>query len=835
MAIVVAGVAADVSSGRDSIRVEGGFVVNFPLGIPFGGVRGMGDKRRSCVLLVLLCATADAVWSPQACAQRASSAIESKIADRDLKPLLAEFVGKYCANCHSQPAPKAGLALDKLITHDVPQRSEAWERVVRKLRARQMPPGGVVRPTADTYRRIVARLTAELDRAAAAAPHSGRTASLRRLNRTEYQNAIRDLLWLRVDVSRMLPPDDSGHGFDNVTVAELSPTLLSRYVTAAERISRLAVGTASKSPGGDTFRLPADFTQEERVEGLPIGTRGGTRIDYVFPQDGEYEIRVRLARDRNEEVEGLNGKHELEVLLDRRRVRLFTIKPPADANHALVDAGLRARIRVPAGPHQLGVTFLKKPSALLETKRQPFDAHFNRHRHPRLTPAVYQVSINGPYQAAGPGDTATRRRVFVCRPANRAEERQCAERILRPLMRRAYRRPIQDNELRTPMRFFEQGRLQGDFDDGIAFALSSVLVSPQFLFRIERDPPHAPPGSVYRISDLELASRLSFFLWSSLPDDPLLTAAERSELRQPETLRRHVRRMLSDRRADNLATNFAAQWLQLRLLDTTTPDLRRFPDFDDNLRQAFRRETELLVRNVIRQDRSLLDLLKVDYSFLNERLAKHYGIPHVYGSRFRRVDLGQGTQRGGLLRHGSMLTVTSYATRTSPVLRGHWVLKNLLGAAPPPPPPGVEPLQENSVAASLPVRQQLAAHRQDTACAGCHRVMDPIGFALEEFDAVGRWRATDAGRPIDLTGTLFDDEEFTGVAGLEQALLKHPDMYLATLAEKMLTFALGRGLTPDDAPVIREIVRKTRRRDDRFSELVMAIVASPPFQMRTTE
>ncbi|MEO1999684.1 MAG: DUF1592 domain-containing protein, partial [Planctomycetaceae bacterium] len=438
---------------------------------------------------------------------------------------------------------------------------------------------------------------------------------LRRLNRTEYQHAIRDLLLLPVDVSRMLPPDDSGHGFDNVTVAELSPTLLSRYVAAAERISRLAIGTASKSPGGDTFRLPADYTQEERVEGLPIGTRGGTRIDYVFPQAGEYDIQVRLARDRNEEVEGLNGKHELEVLLDRRRVRLFTIKSPADANHARVDAGLRVRVRVEAGPHQLGVTFLKQPSSLLETKRQPFQAHFNRHRHPRLTPAVYQVSINGPYVADGPGDTATRRRVFVCRPANRAEELECAERILRPLMRRAYRRPIQDSELRTPMRFFEQGRQQADFDDGIAFALSSVLVSPQFLFHIERDPSDAAAGSVYRISDLELASRLSFFLWSSLPDDALLTTAERSELRESGTLRRHVRRMLSDRRSDNLTTNFAAQWLQLRLLETTTPNLRRFPDFDDNLRQAFRRETELLVASLVREDRSVLDLLDVGYSF----------------------------------------------------------------------------------------------------------------------------------------------------------------------------------------------------------------------------
>ena len=829
-----AGAGHNPAGNQSTLQVQAGFVLNWP-GRQFFGETGMGQRFRSSLLCVLVGALGLTTELKPASAQPASTNDERRATDRDVAKQLKAFVGRYCLDCHAQPEPKAGLVLVDRTTGGVSQQTELWERVVRQLRSRQMPPPGAKRPSTEEYRRIVSELSRELDRATAGKPRPGRTAALRRLNRTEYQNSIRDLLSLPVDVSRLLPPDDSGHGFDTVTVGDLSPTLLSRYVAAAERISRLAIGTKVDSPGGDTFRLPADFTQEQRVEGLPIGTRGGALIEYVFPRSAEYDIRVRLARDRNEEVEGLNGSHQLEILLDRKRVKLFTIKPPVDKNHSQVDAGLRVRMPVEAGAHQLGVTFLKRPTFLLETKRQPFDAHFNRHRHPRLTPAVFQISINGPYNSQAPGDTASRRQIFVCRPTHRGQETECAQRILKPLMRRAFRGPITDAELQKQMRFFGQGRQQGSFDDGIAFALSSILVSPQFLFRIERDPEPAVPGAVYHVSDFELASRMSFFLWSSLPDEKLLTSAERGQLRDKDTLRQHVHRMLADARSDNLATNFGVQWLQLGLLETMTPDLRRFPDFDDNLRQAFRRETELLMRSVVRDDRSVLDLLKANDIFLNERLARHYGIPHVYGSRFRRMELKDGSHRGGLLRQGSVLTVTSYATRTSPVLRGHWVLKNLLGAEPPPPPPGVEPLQENHLVRDVSVRERLAAHRRDQACAGCHSLMDPIGFALEAYDAVGRWRATDVGRPLDLRGRLFAEQPFVGVSGLEESLLDYSDMFVSTLAEKLLTFALGRGVSHADGPAIRQIVRRTARRDYRFSELVLAIVESAPFQMRTVE
>ncbi|MGH7128384.1 MAG: DUF1592 domain-containing protein, partial [Planctomycetaceae bacterium] len=528
------------------------------------------------------------------------------------------------------------------------------------------------------YEAVVSWLTSSLDSAAARHPDPGRTETFRRLNRTEYQNAIRDLLALEVDVAALLPPDESSHGFDNVTVANLSPTLLNRYISAAQTISRLAVGGTEQSPAGDTIRVRPDITQDTHIEGLPIGTRGGVLIPYHFPQDGEYEIQVRLMRDRNEHVEGLSEPHELEVLLDRKRVASFTVEPPPKGeSDKSVDARLKTRIQATAGPHKLGVTFLKKSSSLLETMRQPLNVHFNMYRHPRIGPAVYQVAITGPFEAAGPGDTPSRRRIFICRPTGPEDEEECAQRILSNLMRRAYRRPVDDEDLKTPMEFFRRGRAEGGFDAGVEMALSAVLVNPQFLFRIERDPAGAPPRTAYRISGLELASRLSFFLWSSIPDDELLDLAIRGKLSRPEVLEQQVRRMLADERSRSLVTNFAGQWLYLRNLDSVTPDMRRFPDFDDNLRQAFRQETELFFESILREDRSVLDLLDADYTFLNERLARHYGIPHVYGSRFRRVSLDEESRRGGLLRHGSLLTVTSYATRTSPVIRGHWVLENL--------------------------------------------------------------------------------------------------------------------------------------------------------------
>ncbi|MDR3618014.1 MAG: DUF1592 domain-containing protein [Paludisphaera borealis] len=749
---------------------------------------------------------------------------------------IGRFVNLYCVECHNGDDRTIDLALDSLSSEDVDRNPKAWEKVVRRLHARQMPPEGALRPKTRAYESIVPLLAGSLDRSAAAHPDPGRTDTFRRLNRTEYQNAIRDLLALDVDASSLLPPDESSRGFDNVTVGDLSPTLLDRYITASQKISRLALGRPGRSPGGDTFRVRADVTQEEHVEGLPIGTRGGTLIRYTFPQDGEYDVQLRLARDRNEQVEGLHNPHDLEVLLDRERMALFTVTPPREEReHQTVDAKLKTRIRATAGPHEVGVTFLKNPSSLLETKRQPYQAHYNMHRHPRMSPALYQVSITGPYAPQAHGDTPSRRRIFVCTPKEPSEEDDCARRILSTLLRRAYRRPVTDADLHKPMELYRKARADEDFEAGIELALSAVLVNPQFLFRIEPDPADVAPNSAYRIPDVQLATRLSFFLWSSIPDDELLDLATRGELSKPEVLERQVRRMLGDHRSQSLVSNFAGQWLHLRNLESITPDLRLFPDFDDNLRQAFRQETELLFESVLREDRCVLDLLKSDYTFLNERLARHYGIPNVYGSRFRRVAVGDEGARGGLLRQGSILTVTSYATRTSPVLRGKWVLENILGTPPPPQPPNVPALKDNTISSTLSVRERLAEHRRDIACAGCHKLMDPPGFALENFDAVGRWRGFEEGRPADATGGLPDGSTFEGVAGLERALLKRPELFVGTMTEKLLTFALGRGVEYYDAPAIRKIVRDARANDYRFSSLIVGIASSTPFQMRKAE
>ena len=746
------------------------------------------------------------------------------------------LVARYCVECHNENEKAAGLALDTISLGAVNEHSEVWEKVIRKLRARQMPPAEMPRPEEPVYAAVLSSLEATLDRLAAEHPNPGRTDTFRRLTRTEYQNAIRDLLALEVDGAALLPGDESSHGFDNVTVGDLPPTLLDRYISAAQKLSRLAVGRSKRTLESDIIRLPADVTQEEHVEGLPLGTRGGSLIPYTFPQDGEYEIQVRLARDRNEEVEGLTEPQELDLLLDRQRVGSFAVvPPPGRKNFQLVDENLMARIPVTAGPHNLGVTFVKNPSSLLETKRQPYQAHFNMHRHPRISPAIYQVSITGPYAAKGVGDTPSRRRIFVCQPKTPNEEEACAKRILSALMRRAYRRSVDDADLQKPMELYREARISEDFDAGIEMALSAVLVSPRFLFRIEQDPGAVAPRTAYQISDLELASRLSFFLWSSIPDDELLDLAANSKLSNPEVLRQQVHRMLADPRSRTLASNFASQWLHLRNLEAITPDLRLFPDFDDNLRQAFRRETELAFETVLRDDRSVLGLLKSEHTFLNERLAKHYGISYVYGSRFRRVALDDDQMRGGLLRQGSILTVTSYATRTSPVIRGKWILENLLGTPPPPPPANVPALKDNTVSSTLSVRARLAEHRANAACASCHKLMDPVGFSLENFDAVGRWRNTEEGKAVDVTGGLPDGSQFAGVTGLEQALLKRPEMFVDTLTEKLLTFALGRGVEPFDGPAVRKIVRDARPGDYRFSSLIEGIATSTPFQMRRSE
>ena len=743
------------------------------------------------------------------------------------------FVESNCLDCHDNTTTTAGLALDDLIAMDIGLNQEAWEKVVRKLTARQMPPSEMPRPKEEEYDAAVAWLESSLDAAAAMRPNPGRTETFRRLNRTEYQNAIRDLLALEVDIASLLPPDESSHGFDNITVTDLSPTLLNRYLSTAQTISRLAVGRAPRTPREGTFRIRPDVTQDCHIEGLPIGTRGGATIVYNFPQDGEYEIRVRLMRDRNEMIEGLSEAHELEVLMDRERVELFTVKPPpSGVSDQSLDANLNTRAKATAGPQKVGVAFLKKPSSLLETTRQPLNVHFNFYRHPRIGPAVYQVSIIGPIEADGHGETPSRSRLFSCKPTGPDDEEECAKRILSNLVRRAYRRPADEEDLKSPMEFYRQGSADGDFDAGIEMALNAVMVNPQFLFRIERDPPGVSSGAAYPIDDVELASRLSFFLWSSMPDDELLDLAANGELSRPDVLAHQVRRMLADKRSRSLVSNFAGQWLYLRNLDSVHPDMRLFPDFDDNLRQALRQETELFFESIVREDRSVLNLIKADYTYLNERLAKHYGIPHIYGSRFRRVALDEESQRGGLLRHGSILAVTSYATRTSPVIRGQWVLKNLVGMPPPPPPPNVPELEDNTVSSTLSMRERLAQHRANPACASCHELMDPVGFALENFDAVGRWRGTEAGQAIDASGGLPDGSEFVGASGLEQALLDRPELFVRTLTEKLMTFALGRGVEYYDAPAIRKIIAGARDENYRFSQLILGIVESTPFQMR---
>jgi hypothetical protein len=706
-----------------------------------------------------------------------------------------------------------------------------------------MPPQGARRPDEATHGAALTALEAALDHLSAAAPNPGRTDTFRRLNRTEYRNAIRDLLALEIDPAALLPSDSASYGFDNVTVGNLSPTLLESYVSAAEKISQLAVGRPGLSVGGTTIRIKPDITQEKHLDGLPLGTRGGALVSHAFPVSGEYEITIRLARDRNEHIEGLLEPHDIELLLDGERLRLFTIEPISLAqgvsaseapSHETLDSHLKVRLPVGAGPHTLGVTFPKKPSLLLETARQPYEAHFNYYRHPRLQPAVYEISIVGPYNPAGASDTPSRQKVFVCEPASGKDQDACAKKILLSMMRRAYRRPVTDADLQKPFELYREASAADGFDAGIELGLSAVLTSPEFLFRIERDPGGAgAAGGVYRISNLELATRLSFFLWSSIPDDELLDAAVRGDLDKPAGLERQVTRMLADPRSENLVTNFASQWLHLRNLDAITPDMRLFPDFDDNLRQAFRQETELLVDSVIRENRSVLDLLRANYTFVNERLAKHYGIPNIYGSRFRRVTFGEDAQRGGLLRQGSILLVTSYTTRTSPVIRGKWILDNVLGVPPPPPPANVPPLDDvKTVKRNAPIRQRLAEHRKNPTCAGCHRLTDPVGFALENYDAVGRWRELDGGEPIDASGTLYDGTDFRGVAGLQKAILNHPELFVNTLSEKLLTFAIGRGVAYYDAAALRKIVRESKAQDYRFSSIVMGIVNSTPFRMR---
>ena len=738
------------------------------------------------------------------------------------------LVDRYCVSCHNGRLKTANLALDSLDLSDVGQHAEEWEKVVRKLRGGLMPPAGRPRPDRAAQDAFVAWLENALDTAGAAHPNPGRTETFHRLNRAEYRNAVRDVLALDLDVAALLPGDSASYGFDNMAGAlKLSESLMERYLTAARRISRSAIGVAPSTPVAETYNVSPALRQDERVEGLPFGTRGGTLITHLFPVDAEYTISFNLANTTN--------GAEVDVLLDGDRLKLFTVKRggravDADGNEMLEKFEVRTPLK--AGPHQIGVAFVKSPTVLTEANRRPF-----------LNPTVSGpgmaylrgVTITGPFASGGVSETPSRQRIFSCRPAAPAAESGCARTILSTIARRAYRRPVDDEDLKILMTAYTQGRGEGSFENGIERGIQQILISPQFLFRVEVDPSSARAGAPYRISDLDLASRLSFFLWSSVPDDELLDLAARGRLRQPGVIEQQVPRMLADPRSEALTANFAGQWLQLRNLAAVTPSEVLFPDFDDSLRHAFRRETELFFDSIVREDRSLVALLNADYTFLNERLARHYGIPGIQGSHFRRVTLADENRRG-LLGQGSILTITSHPVRTSPVFRGKWILDNLLGTPPPDPPANVPPLPEKTgaYAARAPsMRERMAQHRENVTCATCHSMIDPLGFGLERFDPIGRWRDVDENfTAIDSSGALPDGTAFNGVKELRAALSKQPDRFVTSFTEKLMTYALGRGLEPFDMPAVREVVRDAGANDYKTSSLILEIVKSLPFQNR---
>lgn len=755
--------------------------------------------------------------------------------DRSTDDLLSTFVQNHCLDCHNTDEQAGQLSLTPDSRPTLQHHADLWEKVLRKVESRQMPPPDAGQPTAAESAAFVDQLRARLDRTAKLRDYAARSPTFRRMTRYEYQNSIRDLLGLDIDVQTLLPPDSEGHGFDNVNVSDLSPSLAERYVVAAERISRSVLGRNESLTQGDTFRIAPDETQEGHVAGLPLGTRGGMLVPYHFPSTGVYRIEARLTRDRDEHVEGLLADHECIILLDRREVARHPLhRPNSDEEHRTADHPLWVETTIKAGHHDIGVTFLKQPFPVIETKRQPLHVHFNRHRHPRLSPAVFEISVTGPHGSSDATDSPTRKQLFEDVPEDPEEQLLLAAQIFKELMRVAYRRPVTPQDLETPLQFFRHDQPRG-FSRGIEAGLSAILVNPNFLFRIERDPTEVPANTAYNLDDHELASRLSFFLWSSLPDEDLLNLADEGRLQDPQVLAQQVQRMLLDPRREALVENFAAQWLYLRNLDAVQPDQRLFPDFDHNLRTAMRTETELLFRDVLTDALPLESLLSRSSTYLNERLAQHYAIPHIYGSRFRKVELSAESHRGGLLRQGSLLAVTSYATRTSPVVRGNWILENLLGSPAPPPPANIPALSESTVDSALPLRKRLEQHRADSACKSCHLRIDPLGFALENYDAVGVWRERDGGQPVDTQGDFPGAAPFVGVEGLETMLLQHQPLYYRTLTEKLLTYALGRAMGPADAPSVRKILDQVDRQDTRFSELVTAIVQSDLFRRRITE
>jgi hypothetical protein len=729
---------------------------------------------------------------------------------------------------------------DAIDVAHAPERAEVWEKVIRKLHGRMMPPQGMPRPDEATLDAFATSLETSIDRVALTKPNPGRS-PLHRLNRSEYAAAVRDVLALDIDATSLLPADDEANGFDNIAdVLRVSPSLLEQYLTAARKVSALAVGDPATTPVGTVYRVPPDRAQGDHIEGLPLGTRGGILVHHNFPLDATYEFNVVLLQNIVGYVPGLEWPHELEISIDGARV--FAAPVGGDEDNKLSDTNLaqtketldrrlRTRVPVKAGPHAVGVTFLQKNSAQSDEPLQPFTRNLDL-QDMNGVPIINFMQITGPFAVTGPGDTPSRRRLFVCSPANERDEAACARKVLTSLSRRAYRRPVTDAEVEDLLGFYNAGRKRGTFESGIEDALTLVLASPKFLFRAEPDPPQVAAGAVYPVSDLELASRLSFFLWSTIPDDELVSVAGQGKLKDPAVLDKQVRRMLADPRSKALVDNFAAQWLFLRNLQSFIPDSDEFPNWDDNLRQAMRQETSLFFESIMREDRNVLDLLTANYTYINERLARHYGIPNVYGSQFRRVTIPDDNRRG-LLGQGSVLAVTSYPNRTSPVLRGKYILENILGTPPPSPPANVPPLKETGEGGKvMSLRALLEQHRASPACATCHRIMDPLGFSLENFDATGKWRVKEEAGVVDASGQLADGTPVDGPAALRKALLKHPEQFVRTMTEKMLTYGLGRGLEYYDMPVVRSIARDAAGQNYRFSSIVMGIVKSTPFQMK---
>ena len=779
-------------------------------------------------LVVVQIARVDSESARQGSSSGASrgAGVSPAVISPDIAGDAQAVMDRYCVTCHSARVRSGGLTLETMKVADAPREPQTWEKVVRKLRTGMMPPANAPRPDRATLDRLAATVEDTIDRAAAASPNPGAPA-LHRLNRAEYGNAIRDLLDLPIDAAALLPGDDSSEGFDNLaSVLSVSPALMQAYVSAAARISRLAVGDPTMTAGSTTYPAPRGVSQAGHREGLPLGTRGGILVQHVFPLDAEYEFRIARAGGGLFGLAPVGTDDAVEITIDGERAQVLdrTARGPL-------------RLTVPAGPRTIGVAVVRRANA------RGVDDLFSELAS---SAGVQSLTINGPLRPTGPGDTPSRRRIFVCRPPAAsppaasaavpapvsAEETACARTILSTLATRALRRPVAPTDATVDMLmdFFGSGHALRGFETGIQYALARLLVDPQFIYRFERAPAGARAGTVYRISDLELASRLSFFLWSSLPDDELIAVAAAGRLSDPAVLAEQTQRMLADGRARALIDNLAGQWLLLRQLDEVTPGTK---EFDGNLRYAFRRETELLFETIVREDRSILDVIDADYTFVDERLARHYGMPNVRGSRFRRVTLGN--RRRGLLGHGSFLTVTSAANRTSPVKRGKWILENLLGAPVPVPPPGVETnLAESTDPAAVPtsMRQRLERHRANPSCASCHAVMDPVGFSLEHYDLIGSWRDTDSGIPVDPSGRLADGTPLDGPDSLRRALLDRRDAVATTATEKLLTYALGRRVEHFDMPAVRAIVRDAGRDDYRFSALVTSIVKSVPFQMK---